>query len=98
MNATATALEFAARLDEKFATAPGSEGFAVLAGRKYDKVVQTSYGQRSVHAFVERATGQLYKAAGWNAPAKGARYDLSTEESFKATVAAADQYGSYLYR
>lgn len=99
MKATTTALEFAAAVDEKFAPEPfGPTNFGVVAGRKYDKVVYETGSQRFVYAFVERATGLLYKAAGWTGPAKGARADLSTPEAFAATVAAADKYGSFLYR
>ena len=54
--------------------------------------------QLSVHSFVDRGTGLVYKAAGWNAPAKGARFDLLDEASRKRCFENADPYGSYLYR
>ena len=38
--------EFAAALAEKF-----GEDISVQEGGKYDRIVRTSYGQRSVHAF-----------------------------------------------
>lgn len=41
-------------------------------GRKYVKIVKTD-SQTSVFCFLDRATGDILKAAGWNAPAKGAR-------------------------
>lgn len=68
----------------------------VETGRKYFKVV-TDYGnQRSVHSFVEKATGDLYKAASWNAPAKDARFNLLRDmEKIKQV---ADPYGGYLYK
>lgn len=78
--------------------------FAVIAGRKFDKITQAykTGSNGSVHAFVERATGKLIKPAGWNAPQKGVnglayRYDLSTPEGFARAVEKSDPYGSYLY-
>ena len=51
--------------------------FVVETGRKYHKIVQTdNSGCQSVHAFVDKKTGELYKAASFKAPAKGVRYDL----------------------
>ena len=45
--------------------------FSIDTGRKYHKIVQTcSDGAQSVHAFVDKNTGELYKAASWKAPAK----------------------------
>ena len=41
-------------------------------GQKFIRIVNPVHG-RSVHAFVDIATGDLLKAAGWKAPAKGAR-------------------------
>ena len=34
------------------------------------------YREGSVHAFVDKKTGQVYKPASWAAPAKHVRYDL----------------------
>lgn len=41
-------------------------------GRKWIRIVQEeTYGTgRSVHCFVERDTGLIWKAAGWKAPAR----------------------------
>lgn len=90
--------KYADALTDKFA--PNGTRITVTAGRKFDKLVVESDNstQRSVHGFVERETGLLFKAATWAAPAKGFRYNLSTEEEFAAVVAKADKYGSYLYR
>lgn len=80
--------------------------FTVQSGQKFDRIVQTqdgdSYGG-AVHAFVEKSTGKLVKAAGWKAPAKlksgelQSKFDLSTPEGFEEAVKASDLYGSYLY-
>lgn len=80
--------------------------FQVQRGQKFDRIVQVHEGDMyggSVHAFVERSTGKLVKAAGWKAPAKRtngelqSKFDLSTPSGFNAAVDAADPYGSYLY-
>lgn len=51
-------------------------------GRKFLRVI-TAYGQhnRSVWGFVDVATGEIFKAASWKAPAKGVRgnlYDMAS--------------------
>lgn len=79
--------------------------FTVEEGQKFDRIVQQygNDGQRNVHAFVERSTGKLIKAAGWKAPAKRAngefqsKFDLSTPDGLTAALGAADEFGIYLY-
>lgn len=96
---------FAAALNEKFPVVNSwDESFGTTAGQKFDRITRQRDGvDRSVHAFVERSTGRLVKAAGWKAPAKlvdgslQSKYDLSDEDEFKAAVAAADRHGGYLY-
>lgn len=65
-------------------------------GIKYNRIVKISYGQRSVHAFVDN-DGLLYMAAGWKAPAKQARYDLLNSDSFNALLAHTTWSGGHLY-
>lgn len=74
--------------------------FTATAGRKFDKVTSGSraHGSASVHAFVERDTGGLYKPAGYNARAKGVRHDISDPYLIEATVQISDPYGGYLYK
>jgi len=70
-----------------------------IPGRKFGKVVFTSVAPRtgrSVHSFVDLSTGDLLKAAGWNAPAKDARFNLLRE--LDKVTAVADPYGTYLYK
>lgn len=98
MNAEA----FANALGEKFQ----DYEFSVEAGIKFDRIVQQSKssirgGQRTVHAFVEKSSGDLIKAAGWKTPAKlksgwATRYNLITE--FDKAVKEADFAGGYLYQ
>ncbi len=50
-------------------------------GRKYIKVIQQDlrndeYRDGSVHAFIDKKTGEVYKPASWKSPAKIVRYDL----------------------
>jgi hypothetical protein len=68
--------------------------FTVERGRRFDRITQeTRDGRnRSVHCFVEVATGHIYKAAGYKAPAPHVRY-ASPEEA----IVKADLHGSYLY-
>jgi hypothetical protein len=49
----------------------GQFGIEFEPGSKYVKVVKiSSGGSRSVHSFVEKETGNIWKAASWKAPAK----------------------------
>jgi len=59
--------------------------FVVRTGKKYYKIIQqdfdtfrdrNEYRDGSVHAFVDKNTGEVYKPASWKSPAKHVRYDL----------------------
>lgn len=67
-------------------------------GRKYHKIIMVANGSRSVHAFVDKKTGEVYKSASWKAPAKGVRYDLRIIEQREWLLENADWAGSYLYK
>lgn len=85
-----TLQEFIDALNAKF----NSIGYTFLVERpgvKYTRIVRTST-DRSVFCFVD-AAGNIYKAAGWKAPAKGVRSTLAT-----VNIANVDPYGSWLYR
>ena len=72
--------------------------YDVTTGAKYYKIHHIdSGGGRSVHAFVSRQTGAVYKPASWRAPAKHARYNLLDDISFQDCLSRADWAGSYLY-
>ena len=47
--------------------------FETKIGKKYIKIIQVNGG---VHAFIDKNTGEVYKAASWKAPAKGVRFDM----------------------
>lgn len=68
------------------------------SGRKYHKVFMHIGDRRdSIHAFIDKKTGGVYKPATVKAPAKGERYNVliinSREEMFKRC----DWAGGYLY-
>jgi len=66
-------------------------------GRKYHKIIMNANGSRSVHAFVDKQTGEVYKSASWKSPAKGVRYDLRLIKDREWLLANATWNGSYLY-
>ncbi len=73
--------------------------FSIDTGRKYHKIVQTcTDGSQSVHAFVDKKTGELYKAASWKAPAKGVRFDLRIIKEREWVFENCDWAGGYLYK
>ena len=93
--------EFMGRIDEQYGeyyrktlTALKYEPIRVNRGRRFDKLIQGG----SVYCFVEKNTGNVYKAASWKAPylkgmnsIRGSIYDKSTywDKELK--------YGSWLY-
>ena len=72
--------------------------FYIESGRKYHKIVMETESQsRSVHAFVDKKTGDVYKPASFKAPAKIVRYNLLSIESREQCFERADWAGGYLY-
>ena len=71
--------------------------FYIEEGRKYHKIIMDAHGSRSVHAFVDKKTGELYKSSSWKSPAKGVRYDLRIIEQREWLLENADWAGGYLY-
>tara|TARA_B100001113_G_C20860969_1_gene513972 strand:+ start:170 stop:661 length:492 start_codon:yes stop_codon:yes gene_type:complete len=66
--------------------------FKIYEGRKYYKIVQQDYDtfqnrneyrDGSVHCFVDKKTGDVYKAASWNKPAKHVRYTFQDSKQLK---------------
>jgi hypothetical protein len=54
-----------------------TESVAILEGSRFCKITHAdSSGSRFALSFVERATGDVYKAASWKAPAKGVRGNI----------------------
>jgi len=72
--------------------------FYIESGRKYHKLImETGSGSRSVHAFVDKKSGDVYKAASFKAPAKHVRFNLLSITSREECFARADWAGGYLY-
>jgi len=85
--------------------------FVVKTGKRYYKIVQQEfetweksrnygkYADGSVHAFVDKKTGQVYKPASWAAPAKHVRYDLRLikDREFLHNPKNVDWAGGHLY-
>jgi hypothetical protein len=53
---------------------------------------------RSVHAFYDPITGDVFKSEGWRKPAKGARYNLLNDQSFDTMMERCGATSAYLYR
>jgi hypothetical protein len=72
--------------------------FYIESGRKYHKIImETNGNSRSVHAFVDKNSGAVYKAASWKAPAKHIRFNLLDDNSREECLARCDWAGGYLY-
>ena len=68
------------------------------SGRKYHKVFMYRDGQRdSIHAFIDKKTGDVFKPASFKAPAKIARYNVLNIQSREEMLERADWAGEYLY-
>ena len=72
--------------------------YQVETGKKYHKVIFVDGGgHRSVHCFIDKNTGEVYKSATWKSPAKGVRYDLRLIADREYLLENADWSGGYLY-
>ena len=72
--------------------------YALISGRKYHKVMQCIDGQtESVHCFIDKKTGSVYKAASIKAPAKHVRFNLLLIRDREWLYEYADWAGGYLY-
>ena len=76
--------------------------FVIESGRKYHKIIMevpnhNRSPSRSVHAFVDKKTGEVYKPASFKSPAKIVRYDLRLIKDREWLLENADWAGGYLY-
>jgi hypothetical protein len=100
--------------DGNYKTDDNPQYFTYMIGRKYFKVVamewvdDAKYGRinaapagyqpKHVHAFVDKTTGDVFLPAGWNAPAKGARFNLFENKEALFEGVMRRPHGGYLYR
>ena len=84
--------------------------YVIQKGRKYLKIINQQYDDMgpnpsyeyrngSVHAFIDRETGDVYKPAGWAKPAKHVRYNLleRKDREYLFDYKNIDWAGGYLY-
>ena len=86
--------------------------FVYKTGKKFHKVYfleyqdanefynrKAGYTAGSVHCFIDKQTGEVYKPASWRAPAKHVRYDLRIikEREFLLNPKNCDGAGGHLY-
>lgn len=64
----------------------GYSTYTIQEGKKNLKIVQQleGSGQRMVFAFIDKATGDIYKPASWAAPAKHARGNVLVNQGVEA--------------
>lgn len=102
METSSVALKFVEALNANFEgreTIFGPVKFDVIAEEKHDKITLPYWNGEphgSAHAFIERETGKIFKAASWKYPIAESKYDLNEEEDFSTAVEMADPYGYYL--
>ena len=80
--------------------------FRYYEGKKYYKVVREEYDETNdrwrdttVHAFVDRKTGDVFKPASWKAPAKHVRFNFCNKQDllFLTDPRCVGWAGGYLY-
>ena len=102
--------EYCGSLEEnyklRYPNSHSDKEFKMQLGRKYWKVMQWDYWDsdntkfsESVHAFVDKNTGEVYKPASYKSPAKIVRYDmrLIKDRAKLHNPNFTDWAGGYLY-
>ena len=101
--------EYCGSLEEnyklRYPNSHSDKEFKMQLGRKYWKILQWDYWDsdntkfsESVHSFVDKNTGEVYKPASYNSPhTKHVRYNLLDEDSRAECLLRADWAGGYLY-
>ena len=79
--------------------------FYIVESRKYLRIEYEtgvnhdgSVKQKSIHAFIDKNTGEVYKPASWKSPAKHVRFNLLDKQSRDECYRRANWSGSYLYK
>ena len=101
--------EYCGSLEEnyklRYPNSHSDKEFKMQLGRRYWKILQWDFDSNgvnyseSVHSFVDRNTGEVYKPASYKSPAKIVRYDLRLiKDRAKLTNPNfTDWAGGYLY-
>jgi hypothetical protein len=72
--------------------------YTIETGKKYHKVVMIDAGgSKSVHCFIDKNTGEMYKSSSWKSPAKGVRYDLRLIKDREYVLENCDWASGYMY-
>ena len=72
--------------------------YTIETGKKYHKVIFVDGGgHRSVHCFIDKQNGGVFKSASWRSPAKGERYNLLLIKDREWLFENADWSSGYLY-
>ena len=72
--------------------------YATSVGQKYIKIYDVERGsRRAIHAFIDKMTGDVLKAASFNAPAKGARGNVLDRKYMDSLRRVFDTHGGHLY-
>ena len=82
--------------------------YKIKTGKRFFKIIQmefdtfqnrNEYREGSVHSFVDRNTGEVFKPASWRGPAKHVRYDMRIikEREFLHDPSNVTWAGGYLY-
>lgn len=96
--------EFMTRLNELYVAEYKRAGYLPFDGRFYAeygqknvRIVVGGKSQNFVYCFIELATGDILKAAGYKAPAKGKRGNIWNEDCDVRPEGPANLHGSGLY-
>jgi len=86
--------------------------YKIKTGKRFFKIIQMEYNEASeyynrkagyregsVHSFVDRNTGEVFKSASWRGPAKHVRYDMRIIKDREFLHNPSNVYwaGGYLY-
>ena len=83
-------------IEKNFTFAPPTFSYSI--GKKNIKVIMTDVsGSASVYCFIEKDTGNILKAAGWNAPAKGTRGSIWNPDCDVGDDKPCNVHGGNLY-
>ena len=91
---------------DKLKNGESDYSYEIEKGRKYLKVIMVIANgrnrlgsSRSVHAFIDKNTGEVYMAASWKSPARnGVRFDMRLIEDRERLYENCRWSGGHLYK